>query len=296
MKKILLLTLLCVVTINTSFSQEWLTSFELAKRLALSKNKMILAVWEDATYDSYPVAIRDSNGKFKVVELFNNDSIKELVWDYFVPVIIQESSYDKLAKEVVGKRSLNYEERFNDDNLKVMDPNGFILNASPQDYFMDQNLSFIIKNYALNTSSLNPELGIYFEDKNFSTAFRLGVKYQEAAIYANQNIKKDIINLSDIYLEEARVFFENTDLDNKDALTQKLDLLIVKKELLLGKPKKARRLLKKYKDLKIHDINASLFAFLNYTTFTYLKKIDEALLWRDQVQQIDLKKVQFIVN
>lgn len=296
MKKILLIVLLCFATINRSYSQEWLTSFQLAKRLALSKDKMILAVWEDATNYSYPIIVQDNKGDAKVVELFVNDSIKQLVWEYFVPVIIQESDYDKLSKSLAENRSFSYIERFNDDNLKVMDPNGNILNASPQDYFIDQNLSLIISNYALNTSSLNPELSSYFEDKNFSTSFRLGAKYQDAAIYSNKFLKSALVNLADLYLEEARNYLEGSDLNNKDAFKQKIDLLEIKKHLILDKPKKASRLLKKYEDKDIDDINSSLFAFLKFTTYRYLNNIEEALIWKEQVLQIDLNKVKFIIN
>ena len=272
-----------------------MTSYHLAKSLALSKNRMILAVWEDSANYSYPVYLKDDNGKIYIGDLFEDKIVKELIWQHFVPVIIREAKYDELAEDLKGK-SFKYTERFNDDFLKVMDPNGKILNVATQEIFNGENISSIIKKYALNTSFLKPELDNYFENKNFSTTFRLANKYLNATIYLNDLLKKEMINLSEIYMSEARTILDNDNLDNKEALKQKIDLLQIKKILILGKPRKASRLLKKYKKDDIGDINLSLYAFLKYTTNRYLKDIDEALVWKDQVLERDLKKVQYIIK
>ena len=296
MKKLLFTLLLSLATITGAVAQEWLTSLTLAKKLALSKNKMLLVIWEDSANYSYPVLLEDSDGTKVITELFESDAVKTLVWKYFVPVVINESNYEQLFEKIDGNRSMTYINRFNDDNIKVMDPNGNILDLRTADQFMTQDLTAIIKKYALNTSFLEAELNSYFENKNYATSFRLANKYLDFAIYAEDSVKEEIIMLSDIYMLEAEKLLENSDYSTKKALAQKHALLKIKSYLIMGKANKSRRLLKKYDIVDIDEINIPLFAFLNYTTYRSLDNIEEALPWKAQVLQSDLNKVKFIVN
>ncbi|SFJ48337.1 hypothetical protein [Olleya namhaensis] len=296
MKKLLFTLLLSVATITSAMAQEWLTSLTLAKKLALSKNKMLLVIWEDSANYSYPIILEDADGTKVVTELFESDAVKTLVWKYFVPVIINESMYQQLFDKIDGKRNMSYINRFNDDNVKVMDPNGNILDLRTADEFMTQDLTAIIKKYALDTSFLEAELNSYFENKNYATTFRLANKYLDFAIYAEDFVKEEIIMLSDIYMLEAENLLQNSDYATKEALLQKHELLKIKEALILGKDNKARRMLKKYTEEDIDKINVALFAFLNYATYRSLDNIEEALPWKAQVLQSDLNKVKFIVN
>lgn len=296
MKKLLFTLLLSVATITSTMAQEWLTSLTLAKKLALSKNKMLLVIWEDSANYSYPIILEDTDGTKVVTELFESDAVKTLVWKYFVPVIINESMYQQLFDKIDGKRNMSYINRFNDDNVKVMDPNGNILDLRTADEFMTQDLTAIIKKYALDTSFLEAELNSYFENKNYATTFRLANKYLDFAIYAEDFVKEEIIMLSGIYMLEAENLLQNSDYATKEALLQKHELLKIKEALILGKDNKARRMLKKYTEEDIDKINVALFAFLNYATYRSLDNIEEALPWKAQVLQSDLNKVKFIVN
>ncbi|WP_272023466.1 hypothetical protein [Olleya namhaensis] len=296
MKKLLFTLLLSVATITSAMAQEWLTSLTLAKKLALSKNKMLLVIWEDSANYSYPIILEDSDGTKVVTELFESDAVKTLVWKYFVPVIINESMYQRLFDKIDGKRNMSYINRFNDDNVKVMDPNGNILDLRTADEFMTQDLTAIIKKYALDTSFLKAELNSYFENKNYATTFRLANKYLDFAIYAEDFVKEEIIMLSDIYMLEAEKLLEKSDYTTKEALAQKHALLKIKSYLVMGRSNKVRRLLKKYDLEDIDEINIPLFAFLNYATYRSLDNIEEALPWKAQVLQSDLNKIKFIVN
>lgn len=257
---------------------------------------MLLVIWEDSANYSYPIILEDADGTKVVTELFESDAVKTLVWKYFVPVIINESMYQQLFDKIDGKRNMSYINRFNDDNVKVMDPNGNILDLRTADEFMTQDLTAIIKKYALDTSFLEAELNSYFENKNYATTFRLANKYLDFAIYAEDFVKEEIIMLSDIYMLEAENLLQNSDYATKEALLQKHELLKIKEALILGKDNKARRMLKKYTKEDIDKINVALFAFLNYATYRSLDNIEEALPWKAQVLQSDLNKVKFIVN
>ena len=127
-KKILLILLLSIATFNVSFSQEWLTSLEVAKKLALMQKKMIFAVWEDISYDPYMVLIDDGKEGSRVVDLFANDDHNKIIWEYFVQVLIQDYKYEDILDDIKGKRTLNYIEKFSDGSIKIMDANGNILN------------------------------------------------------------------------------------------------------------------------------------------------------------------------
>lgn len=296
MKKQVLLLLFSLITTLSVNAQEWLTSYTLAKKLALVKNKMMLVVWEDAANYSYPVILENKEGTQVVVELFGNESIKTLVWDYFVPVIIAESNYSQLFNEISDKRSNTYISSFNNDRIKIMDPNGTIFNELTTKDFGIQNLTSLIKKYALDTAFLQAELSGYFDNKNYASTFRLANKYLDFAIYADKNIKGEVINLSNIYMSEADALLLSSDFSNKEALQQKQNLLEIKALLIEKKFRKARRFLKKYPLAEVDEINLALFAFLNYTTQTGLNNINEALKWKSQVLQADLNKVKFIIN
>lgn len=295
MKKTILSLLLILFVTSFAVSQQWFTSFKFAKRLAVLENKMIIAVWEESALDNIPVLVEADNKKLYQLTLFENEQVDKLVWQYFIPVILSDQDYMQLAGKHLNGKSLKYKQRFNDDQIKIMDPNGNIINTN-QDPFSTANLTNLIRNYALNVGYLQPELTNYFENKSFSSTFRLTVKYQDMATFAHQSVKKDICELSGLYLAEAKQKLSKSDFDNTQALQQKLELLQLNEYLILGKARKVYKALKKINLEDVDAINTSLFAFLNYTSLTAINKVDEALKWKDQVNQTDLNKVKHIIK
>lgn len=296
-KKILLVLLLIAVTSNISFSQEWLTSFEVAKTLALSKNKMILAVWEEEANNPYSVIINDPKEGFRVIDLFASDEHNKVIWKYFVPLLIPEYKYEDILDDIEGKRDLVYLQKFNDDSIKIMDCNGNILNTNPSQYKLTySNLSYILENYALNTSFLKQELDNYNSNQNFSTTFRLASKYLDYAIFASKSLRMEVAELSDIYMKEALDILENSDLGNKQAIEQKIKLLKIKKHVIVNDSKKALRMLKRFNTSEIDSINLSLFAFLHYASHRQLNDIELSMKWQNEVSLADLKKVQHLID
>jgi len=296
-KKILLILVLTVTTFNVSFSQEWLTSLEVAKKLALMQNKMIIAVWDDISYDPYYVLIDDEKEGSRVVDLFANDVHNKIIWEYFVPLLIQDYKYEDILNDIKGKRNLNYVQKFSDDSIKIMDANGNILNIdSSNNNMFYSNLSSILENYALNTSFLKQELDSYSYNQNFTTSLRLASKYLDFAIFAKKSLKMEITELSDIYMKDAKRYLEVSDLTNKQGFEQKMELLKVKKFVILDNPRKAFRMLKKFDDSPIDSINNSLFAFLNYATYRLLNKVEESMKWQNEVSIADLKKIKYIIE
>ncbi len=297
MKKIVLIFLLICSTFGFSQSQEWMTSLDVAKKLALVQNKMIFAVWENASLEKYPVLIKDEEGKVLIVDLFENESLSKIIWNYFVPVIIRESSYPDLFEEIKGKRNENYIIKFNDDSIKIMDVNGNIINtntSTSNDSLL--NIASFIDRYSLNTSFLKQDLISYSTEKSFTTSHYLASKYIDFACLNDTKIRSEIIELSGIYLNEANEYLEFNSSNNKLISVQANNLLKIKQYLVLNRPKKVIKQLKKISNSEIFRVNQSLFNFLNYTAFELLKDEKKALLWKNKVSLVDLKKANLIIN
>jgi hypothetical protein len=283
-------------------AQEWFTSLEVAQRLALVQNKMLFVIWEGDLETIYPVILNDEKGNVFFANIIENEFVSKLIWENFVPVRLPEYKYAELSKDVKEKRGFNYYNKLIDDSIKIMDANGTIVNTMDKEkyFFIDEgyylDISDFIGRYALNTSFLNVELQNYSKNKNFNTAFFLASKYLDYAILTQKTLRTEIIALANIYFDEAKNVLTESNIENKPALLQKLDLLQIKENLILNQAKKARRQIKKIEVEQIDSMNKSLFAFLNYTTFKLLKDDEHAELWKSDISSLDLKYAQLIVN
>ena len=101
------------------------------------------------------------------------------------------------------------------------------------------------------------------------------------------------MKLSSYYLKEAEDFISN---DNSEKFKQKIDLQKIKQLLVLGKPKKVLRQLKRKDMSKLDDTNKAVVAFLYYTSYLLLKDENRASEWRSKVSLVNLKKANLILN
>lgn len=292
MKKIILIVLISLGSFAVGHSQEWMTSLDVAKNLAFVQDKLLFVIWEDASFESYPVLIRDEKGNSFVDDLFANEGLNELIWDHFVPVIISEYQYPELYQDIKGRRSQLYIDKFNDDTIKIMDVNGNIINTSMAYYDYLDIIKFISK-YAINTNFLKAELANYRERKDFNTTYRLASKYTDFAILAGDDVRGEIIKLSNYYLQEAKEFIPN---ESSKELEEKIELQKLKQTLVLGRPKKVLRQLKRMNADAIDVSNEPLVAFLYFTAYSVLKDETKASVWRSKVSLVNLKKANLIVK
>ena len=296
MKNLIIRASLIFFTVNFSYSQEWMTSLEIAQKLALMQNKTVLMVWEEATKYPYLVYVDDEKGGTIVIgNLFEDEKISQLIWENFVPVIVSESQHASLYKKVKGKRKQRYIDKFNDDSIKVMDANGNIINTSyvAEDYL---DIAKLIENYALNTQLVTLELEAYKKEKNFYSAYYLASKYLDLSVYVNEAIRSEIIDLSNIYLDEAVGFLEIEATEDKSTLKQRAELLKIQEYLILNRPKRVLRELKKMDAENIESTNEALVNFLYYTAYSILKDEKNIELWKTKVSLLNLKKAQMIIN
>ncbi len=296
MKRCILFFILTLSASSWCFSQQWMTSLDAAKRIALVQDKFLFVIWEDAALIPYPVIMNDEKGNAIVFEnMFDHEEINRIIWEYFVPVKLNEDLYGKLYDQIKDTRNRSYITQFEDDNIKIMDVNGFILNrsVSPEAYF---NLSEFISRYALNTSFLKAELDNYAEHKDFNTAFRLAFKYMDYAILVDEKLRKDVINMANMYLDKADQYVLEGDMDDKGNLTNKSNLLRLTQGLIQDRPGRVLRQLKKFERSENDETNDGLLAFLYYTAYELKNDKKEAEKWKSKVSLVNLRKAELITN
>ena len=74
MKKIILLVTIFLMS-GLCSAQEWFTSFEVAKRLALVQDKLLFVMWEESLDYEFPVILFDEKGTGELVDLRKNEFI-----------------------------------------------------------------------------------------------------------------------------------------------------------------------------------------------------------------------------
>ncbi len=276
-------------------AQEWMTSFDIAKRLAMVQDKMLFVMWEESTEYEFPVVFNNTEGHKVYTDLFEDERVNQAIWEYFIPVKLPETSYEVLFNKIKDTRSSRYIEKFQDDSIKIMDVNGNILNTIDVTSY-EFNITSFIKKYRLNTSYLKQELVNYSKKKNFTTSFNLAKKYLDYAILSHKEPRKEIIALSRIYFDEAKRILASDTMETKEWFPQKVELLRIKEQLILNQPRKSRRQLKKIDENNILKVNQSLYAFLQYTTFKLLKDDINAGQWESKLSLVDLKKAELIIK
>lgn len=297
MKNLFIKSLFVLLATNFSLAQAWMTDLSIAQKLALVENKMVLMVWEGTTEYPYPVYVNDDRGRTLFIEnLFTDEEISPIIWEHFVPVIVNEDKYGEMYYEIKDKRSQKYIDKFNDNSIKIMDTNGAILNTS--DVYMEdlENITKIIQNYAIKTDFIATELMGYHKEKNFLSAYFLASKYMDYSMYVNEKLRTELIKLSSIYIKEAQLLVEKEPKEDQQVLLERSNLLGIQQYLLFKRPKKVIRLLKKMDAEDISGTNSVYASFLFYTAYMSIGDTDKAEKWKSKISSVNLKKAQKLIN
>ncbi|WP_157662587.1 MULTISPECIES: hypothetical protein [unclassified Winogradskyella] len=296
MRKIICILLLSIYFQSSDAQiREWMTPLKFAQIKARSENKLIIMAWSRSLEIPFPAIVKDENGKDVYLRnLFESPVIKEFLWTYFIPVKVDDDFYGELMKDLKVKRSQSYIDAFEDDSLKIMDANGNIIGTSGA-FTEVLNFSKFVTKYNLNTSFLKQELINYHTNKDFYSTFYLASKYIDYSILVNDKVRDEILELSNIYFNEAeQILSEDQSLENKEALIQRIQLTKLKQDLIKNKSRKVLRQLNKIAELGLQDVNKPLEKFLQYTAyrlrndtenFSILEK-DLSLLYKKQAQSI----------
>jgi hypothetical protein len=285
-----------LLTSGITYSQEWMSNLKVAQNLALVQNKMVLMIWEEETFNAYPVVVDNTrNQKMILDNLFEEVELNKAIWEYFIPVVVSEYVYDDLYEKIKNKRSQSYIDKLSDASLKVMDIHGNIVNVT-MPYDDEYNLSQIIRDYAFNTEFLNQELRNYKDNKNFLTAYFLASKYLDFAAANKAKIRPNIINLAKIYIQEAKDLLPMESDNKQDEFAQRLEMLRLQADLLEGKAPRVIRILKKMEKDTIFESNKLFQAFLNYTAYKIRRDNQQAAVWKSQVSSVNLNKADAIIK
>lgn len=296
MKRNQLIVSVFLILGNFIYGQQWMRSLAIAQDLAMVQNKMVLMVWEEATQYQYPVIIEDENGrKLFIRDLFTDENISPIIWDYFVPVIVSDDDYEKMYLEFKGRRKQSYIDKFNDDSIKIMDVNGQLLNTKGT-YEWYENITRIIEKYALHTEFLNAELRSYHEKKDIYSAYFLASKYLDFSLFVNELVREEILDLAEVYIVDANYILDLIKTEEKRVLRQRLELLEIQKELISKRPRTAIRRLKRMGKDGYEDSNMQMISFLFYTANMCLDRQDDAGEWKSTISSLNLKKAQKIIN
>ncbi|TPV35536.1 hypothetical protein FJ651_01085 [Paucihalobacter ruber] len=273
-----------------------MSNLKVAQNLALVQNKMVLMIWEEETFNNYPVVVvNNNNQKIVLNNLFEELELNKAIWEYFIPVVVSEYVYDDLYDKIKNKRPQSYIDKLSDASLKVMDIHGNIVNVT-MPYDDEFNLSQIIQDYAFNTEFLAQELRNYKDNKNFLTAYFLASKYLDFAASNKAKVRPNIINLAKIYMKEAEDLLPMESINKQDEFAQRLEMLQLQADLLEGKAPRVIRILKKMDKGTIYESNKTFQAFLNYTAHKIRRDNEQAAVWKSQVSSINLNKADTIIK
>ena len=296
MKKRIIISLLFCFTISLSHAQAWMTNLEIAQSLASVQNKMVLMVWEETTKYPYPVFINSDNGNTIFINnIFEDELVSPIIWKNFVPVIVSEDEYADLYLKIKDSRSQKYIDKFNDDSIKILDINGNILNTAYTsiDY---ENITTMIQDYGLNTEFIAVELMSYKQKQDFYSAYYLASKYLDYSMYMKESVRQEVIDLANIYLNEAAGFVEATKNEDQLSLQQRVELLKIQENLITKRPKKVLRQLKRMDAENVASNNQAFVAFLYYTAYEILNDKTNAEQWKSKISSVNLKKAELIIN
>ena len=84
--------------------------------------------------------------------------------------------------------------------------------------------------------------------------------------------------------------------EDQPLLKQRCDLLKLQEYLILKRPKKVLRSLKKLADEDVLDNNKPFIAFLYYTAYMSLDKSEDAAAWKSKISSLNLNKAELIIK
>lgn len=229
---------------NFSNALTWETNYEIAQKTALATNRFILVdFW--ATWCG-PCKKMDADS-------WSDAEVKQIMQDF----VLLKVDID-INKELAMKYSVN-----SIPNMFVLDANGKKLTTF-SGYQSASELKKILLKYALSTEFVSMDLINQYKYNTFPTALRLSQKYLDYSLYVDKGLKLDVLNLSTIYLDEAKSKISKKDLDYLEKL-QRLELIkLYEYAYKFNYDKLIKKLDDNFVENNIYESNKSFYYFLKY--------------------------------
>lgn len=276
MHKICLL-LIVLFSYNSSANTDiWFYSFDEAQKTALATDKLILVDFWANWCGPCKRMDRESWSKEEVKLLMNN----------YVPLKVDIDVYKDIAMKYKVK-GIPY--------IFILDGNGKVIYRQ-MSYKRKSEVLSLLRKYALDTKFLNADLSDYYMKDNFKNSFKLASKYQDYSVLAKDEVRRDILDLSRIYANEAKKKLKKSGIDDNDVYLQKITLLEVQEKSILQKPQKVLKMLSKIDASQIDELNKDFFAFLHYVSYMQLNDEQNASLWVTEITGQDKKKADLFLK
>lgn len=265
MKKCFLVLLCMYIGVHTISAENWMTSFEEARKVAMASNKLILIdFW--ATWCK-PCKQMDT-------ESWSHGDVQALMKDY-VPVKM-DIGKDKSLSRKYAIRAIPH--------VFIVDANGEVVYES-RGYMGKSEVKEMLQKYAISTKGIQANYFNYYKRPNGNAALQIAEKYFDLAIVVSPKIKRNFLKLGSEYLRKARRLYKSEGTKGKEG--QRIGLLDdVYKELISGKSEKANKLLeRKFIETEIEPKNKELYYFLKLAVYSKLDKKEAAKIYYKKLKQ-----------
>ncbi|WP_405607427.1 thioredoxin family protein [Polaribacter sp. Asnod1-A03] len=264
MKKIIVSLVFVFTFINKSNATQWMSSFEDARKMAISTNKLILvdfwAIW------CGPCKRMDSESW--------SDAELQGVINNFIPLKIDIDT-DKQMSKKYSVRGIPY--------VFILDPNGEIV-FSKMSYMNKNEVKQLLNKFSVNTALLQSEFTEFYKNRTGDSTLDIANKYFDYSLFVDKALRNNFLKLGSVYLKKAKNLFENEGRKKKES--QKIGLLgNVYKKLIQGKYEKSLKMLNKFKGGAIEEKNKPLYDFLNFAIYNKLENKEQAKLWYEKLKK-----------
>lgn len=278
-KHLIIFVLICN---NLSFSQFQDMPFEIAQKIALDTNKLILL--------DFGVTWHDYNEKMER-ETWSDENVIHLLENYIVIKINLDYNLEFQAKHNIA----------NVPSIALSDGNGKLLNKF-EGYTSKSEIVKFLEKYSLSTEFLSAELINYSKFPTASSAIRLSQKYLDYSLYLDEDLKNPFRNLAENYLLEAKQKVKTEKPENIDSQLQRIELLSYFRDLYDKKYEKVeKKINKKIKESEIYKDNIDTYYLINYISSKGLDKTENFKSWEQKISSLEntteiIKKANAILN
>jgi len=252
----------------TSYSQVgWTKSFEDAQKLAIATDRLILVdFW--ATWCG-PCKKMES-------ESWSDIEIGKMSQGY-VPLKIDLDKRTALAMRY-GVNAIPL--------LLVIDASGELV-YKQLGYMNKNQLSKVMKKYAVSTKFMRKENLNYYKNQNYATGLRLAQKYIDYSQYLQEDIQAEFLGLASNYLKNGEKLLDKKQ-GNYHNMKDKIELMEIQIDLYQDKTNRVEKKLEK--DFELSNLskgNKILYTYLNYCIS--LKSHDNKAIdtWKKQLVSVD---------